>query len=361
MARDAELDRLGSLRDTAFQKKQTTFAAKQSTGEARHKLAQELSVAYDAKQRAYAEQDTSWRAYQNVRSANGPRIDNLKVLQERAYQNMRQAFNDASSAHDRRDGAAARSFADSGHRYKTEAQAHTAERRRLVSEIQAARARHESTKPAFQQAKATFDSIKQRFDAAKAAHERAMTAFKQAQSEFNAAKQAFDNRLAEVRRARGDEKQRVLGAAGIPLEYHTNAMVRRNSDGSYDIFYGGIGAPDGFGHGHAVVSAAGKVTHDRKPFSDNSPENFADESSYIEYQRSRGHSGGYGLAHYGYIGGRPVTFADGWGSKSGHTLLADGHIDKSMFHRSDNHNHYGPGDGPHNNAMDRGRYTGPGA
>jgi hypothetical protein len=75
-----------------------------------------------------------------------------------------------------------------------------------------------------------------------------------------------------------------------------------------------------------------------------------------------GHRGGFEEAQHGSINGHPVTFAFGFGSKEGHTLIADGHIsDERFFKQSANHDHYGPGDGPRNNGTLRGKYTGPGA
>jgi hypothetical protein len=73
------------------------------------------------------------------------------------------------------------------------------------------------------------------------------------------------------------------------------------------------------------------------------------------------HRGGYTYRVHGWLDGRPVTASFGWGSKEGHTLLADGHVDRATFRNHGNHNHYGPGDGPNNNVFDRLKYTGPGA
>jgi len=75
---------------------------------------------------------------------------------------------------------------------------------------------------------------------------------------------------------------------------------------------------------------------------------------------TQNHKGGYGEVMHGEIDGHPVTVAFGWGAKEGHTLVADGHANPRTFKQHGNHNHYGPGDGPNNNVMDRFQYTGPG-
>ena len=106
-----------------------------------------LNKAHEEKQRAYEAQDTTWQAYQHVRSSNGPRIDQLNSQQETAFQNMKRSFDDASSAHDRRDGAEAKRLANQGHAFKAEAQGYVMQRRALVDEIRAARATHEHQSP----------------------------------------------------------------------------------------------------------------------------------------------------------------------------------------------------------------------
>lgn len=77
-------------------------------------------------------------------------------------------------------------------------------------------------------------------------------------------------------------------------------------------------------------------------------------------KQSKGtHKGGFSEALHGSIDGIPVTVAFGWGTKEGHTLLADGHVDLATFKQHGNHNHYGPGNGPHGNVKDRFQYSGP--
>lgn len=103
MAKDAELDRLKAAQDLAFQRKQDAYKAQQSAWERRSNAREAVNRAHETKQRAYAEQEASWQEVARIRSFNGPRIDSLNSQQESAFQNMKQAFDSASSAHDRRD------------------------------------------------------------------------------------------------------------------------------------------------------------------------------------------------------------------------------------------------------------------
>lgn len=111
MARDAELDRLKAAQGAAFQRKQNAYQAQQTAWEKLSSARDEMNRAYEAKQRAYYTQDQAWQYYQSVKSHNGPRIDWLNSQQESAFQNMKQAFDNASSAYERRDGASASMYA----------------------------------------------------------------------------------------------------------------------------------------------------------------------------------------------------------------------------------------------------------
>ena len=203
MAKDAELDRLKTAQDLAYQRKQD---------------------AYQAQQRAYQEQDSTLRDLQRMRDSYGPIIERLNSLQETAFQNMKRAFDNASSAYDRRDGAGAASYAAEGHRYEAESQGYVNVRRGLVAELRSAKERHDATKPAFQRAKDDFNSAKRAFDSA------------------NAAK------------------------AGVPHQYHDNVWISTDSSGNTNIYFGGVGKPNGPGHGHYVMDRSGKVTYMRDPF-----------------------------------------------------------------------------------------------
>ena len=210
MAKDAELDRLKTAQDLAYQRKQD---------------------AYQAQQRAYQEQDSTGRDLQRMRDSYGPIIERLNSLQETAFQNMKRAFDNASSAYDRRDGAGNASYTAEGHRYEAESQGYVNVRRGLVAELRSAKERHDATKPAFQRAKDDFNSAKRAFDSA------------------NAAK------------------------AGVPHQYHDNVWISTDSSGNTNIYFGGVGKPNGPGHGRYVMDRNGNVTYKRDPFDPHGAQN----------------------------------------------------------------------------------------
>lgn len=240
-----------------------------------------MNRAHDAKQRAYEEQNRTWQDSQSVRSANGPRIDSLNAQQGRAYQSMKSAYDSASLAHDRHDGAGAAGYAAEGRGYKEEAQGYVVERRRLVEEIRSARAPHDSAKVDFQRAKAEFDACKRTFDAAKAEHERTQVEFKHAKAEFDAAANAFKSRLKKVKaegQKRRDDKKSIAEKAGVPYAYRDDVYTSKDPNGNINIYFGGVGEPNGPGHGHYVLDDRGRVIYERDPFDPHGPQNFTKDS-----------------------------------------------------------------------------------
>ena len=283
---DAELYRLRSARDAAKQQQQTAWQAQQTAWEKLSSARDEMNHAYEAQQTAYANQQAAWDAYMSVKQANGPRIDSLNSQQERAYHNMVSAFESASSAYYARDGASARMYADQGHAYKAESQACVTERRQLVAKIRTAREQFEAVRPAFQRAKSEYTQARQEFLSAKAEHERAQAEFNKAKAEFDACAKAFKDRLDELKsahRKRRKEKKSIAEKAGVPLQYQDNVLISTDPDGITNIYFGGIGKPNG--HGHYAMDRNGTVTYRREPFDPHGTQNFTDAPGGILYDR----------------------------------------------------------------------------
>ena len=277
--RDAELGRLRSARESARQQQQAAWRAQQAAWERRSSARAVMNRAYETKQAAYADQQAAWEAYVSIKQTNGPRIDSLNAQQERAYQNMKSAFESASLAHDMHDGASARMYADQGHAYKAESQTCVAERRQLVAEIRVARERFDAVKPAFQAAKSEFACARQAFLSAKTEHERAQAEFKRAKAEFDSCAKAFKARLDELKsasRKRHEDKKSLAARAGVPLQYQDNVWISTDSNGNTNIYFGGVGKPNGPGHGHYVMDRSGTVTYRRDPFDPHGAQNFTE-------------------------------------------------------------------------------------
>lgn len=289
MAKDAELDRLKAEKDLAFQRKQDAYQAQQCAWEERSSAREEMNRAFDAKQRAYVEQERAWWEYQNARTHNGPRIDSLNAKQEKAYQNMIRAFDNASSAHERGDDSGAASCAARGHRYEQKSKGYVTERRRLVEEIRSARGLRDKTKAELQQAKDEFSRCRDIYDSARADNERAVFEFKRAKQEFDLSAEAFRERLEKVKtegQKRREDKKSIAAKAGVPLQYRDNVWVSTDRDGNTNIYFGGVGKPNGQGHGHYVMDRNDNVTYRRDPFDPHGRQNFEKADLYMRSARS---------------------------------------------------------------------------
>jgi len=351
MPKDDQLEKLGAARDRAFERKQTAWDAQDRAWKKREAAKVNLDRAHQDQQSAFDAQNAVWQQLDQIKRYNSPRIDQLNAQHDAAFERMKTCFDDASRAHSSRDGASAKRYADNGHSYKAEMQGYVAERRRLFDEIRQASDRLKSCKPNTQRAKANFQSVKSTYDHAKAEHEHARAAFLRAKTEFENAKLAFQSRLATLKsetEKRKSDKKSLAVRAGVPSQYHNDVYMTKKTDGTTHFYFGGVGSPDGAGHGHYVMESTGSVSYRREPFDPHGSQNHTDN-----------HKGGFEPPQHGYVDGKPVTFASGWGSNQGHTLLADGHLSDKDFLQKKQHNHYGSGDGKSNNARDRGKYTGP--
>lgn len=279
MAKDAELDRLGSTQNRAFENKQSAHRTLEAAWNQRRAVSDRMNAAYAEQDRAYNAQQSSWQDLQRLRDSYGPQIEQLNADQERAYQDMGRAFSNATAAHDRRDGAGAKSYAEEGHGYKAKSQGYVAERRRLVGLLRTATAQHQSVVQVFQAAKDRFRTVKEEFAAAKSAHEKAQSEFKAAKEVFDQASKAFQARLAIVKAnnaKRADDKRSIAERAGIPYAHRDKFYIKKDSDGTVQIYFGGVGEPNGLGHGHYTMDSSGKVIYKREPFDPHGAQNFTE-------------------------------------------------------------------------------------
>jgi len=238
-----------------------------------------MDRAYASKLRDYETQVDACRALQRLRDQNRPRIETLNSQQQAAYESMKSAFDSASAAYNSGDRESARRLADEGHSYKAEAQAAVVQRRRLVNELREARDYYDATKPAFQQAKADFDRAKGEYDGAKSQHESASEVFRQAKDDFDRAKTSFADRLTIVRAENEQSKndrRAIAQRAGVPTEYLDDLRMSTGPDGTVNIYFGGIGEPNGPGHGHYTMNSSANLTYRRDPFDPHGAENFTD-------------------------------------------------------------------------------------
>lgn len=71
-------------------------------------------------------------------------------------------------------------------------------------------------------------------------------------------------------------ERELLIKAGVPHEYHDYALLIPEPDGAVGIYFGGVGRPDGPGHGHYVIDTHGDVCYRHDPFDPRDTQNSTD-------------------------------------------------------------------------------------
>jgi hypothetical protein cdiviTM7_02549 len=97
------------------------------------------------------------------------------------------------------------------------------------------------------------------------------------QAQQTACVKVFKTRLEQVRassKKRREDKKSIAAKAGVPFQYRDNVWISKESDGNINIYFGGVGKPDGPGHGHYVMDQHGTVTYRREPFDPHGAQNF---------------------------------------------------------------------------------------
>jgi len=158
---------------------------------------------------------------------------------------------------------------------------------RARDEFDDADAAHQTAERDFQATTSEWARLKAARDAAKAENDKQAAMYRQAKAEAERAKEAFHARREELRREsdqRKEERNYLAQLAGVPSQYWDDLIV--SVQGTIVSFYfGGMGEPDGPGHGHYVLdTSTNKVTYSRDPDERHGAHNFAD---YEERSRPR--------------------------------------------------------------------------
>lgn len=104
--------------------------------------------------------------------------------------------------------------------------------------------------------------------------------FKRAKVEFDTAAKAFKSRLEKVKsenQQKRSDKKTIATKAGVPSQYLDSIWISKDTSGGANIYFGGVGRPDGPGHGHYALNRSGKVTYKRDPFNPHGSHNYTDQ------------------------------------------------------------------------------------
>lgn len=176
--------------------------------------------------------------------ARDAELDRLKEAHEVAFQRKQSAY------YAQRDGRNALALA----RYE------------LSQARKTRREAHGQHNRTWQQAKADFHSRQQQFDVTKVAYDQLQLGFTQLKADFDSIDAEYRARLEMVLAKRRQDDRQIALDAGVPDQYSDDVRVCASANGVINIYFGGINAPDGIGHGHYVVGDDGNLLYRRDPF-----------------------------------------------------------------------------------------------
>lgn len=359
MTRNSELTRLKRLEQEAFRKKQETYRKfsdlRSQTNDAYNEMQQlwvaccsareEMQSEYDSMKSCSENYQAIWSQYSSVKELNNSRIQQLRYDADSEHQSMISAFEQASYEYQYGDKSMASVYSEQGRSHRNRRDELNQEVQCLIQEIRAAKEYAElhaskTDSSAFHRAKELYMQAKEehheallRFKKLKEERNRLKADFDAAQSVFLERREAYSNCLKqeEIRR------EGILDKAGIGAFERDNAKIVEKSDGTVQIYHGGIGEGDGIGHGHTVIDPYGTKTYAREAFEEHGCHNYIDYiDPALKTYPSRGQ---WTELRHGWIDDHPVTWCEGTGVNSGQTLICDGHVDREYF--DSHHDHYG--------------------
>ncbi|MBR2741877.1 DUF1771 domain-containing protein [Candidatus Saccharibacteria bacterium] len=362
MLRNSELDRLKEEQQSLFEQKQVAFQkfkdlqeqtntahdAMQSAWDERVSTRERMNAEFEARQSAYSHRNLVWDEYGRIRDYNNSRIESLKYEADAEHRAMQDCFERASDAYQYGDKSEAPYYSQEGHAHKDRRDELNAEISELAREVKQAKAHAEALAPridssAFNCAKSAFESAKARHESAQAEFKRlkgrrdsAKSEFDQLQARFKQAQDAFNRKLEEVKANRQRERDEVLDKAGVRYSERKDAKIVKKSDGTTQVYHGGIGSGDGYGHGHTALDQFGRKTYERGAFEEHGKQNFTDDPALTSYSGK----GQWSEIRHGWLGNHKVTWSEGIGVNAGQTLIRDDWVDKDEFDK--HHDHYGP-------------------
>ncbi len=383
MSRNGELDSLKAKEQEAFRQKQAAYQryeeAKKLTESAyinmqsawsdRCSAREVMNSEYEAMQASNSIYREVWAEYSRIRDDNNARIQRLRSDSDYEHRMMQDCFERASFAYTSGDKAEASSLSAEGRSHKERRDSINAEVSSLCYEIRSAKMDAESRAPktdgsAFRSAKSVFNEAKSCHESAQAEFNRLKVERNRLKAEFDATqeyfiqcKEEFQKKLAEVRAKSQQERDRILDKAGITGAERADAKIVKKADGTIQVYHGGFGPGDGFGHGHTAIDQSGVITYDRDAFESHGAQNYTNhEARSLEPDKSHGArstnpgarktNGGWTPIQKGTIFDEndsfDVTFREGLGNNDGQTLISDGHVSRKNFDQY--HNHYGNND-----------------
>lgn len=300
--RNQDLDALKTREQEAFSLKQNAWKkydeaktrcselhdAMQSAWDERVSARDVMNHEYEAMQNDNNNYRAVWDEYGRIRDYNNAKIESLRSEADYEHREMIRCFDQASSCYQYGDKSEAPYWSEQGHSHKNLRDQLNYQISELCREVKAAKQNAEmrankTNSSAFHRAKEAFDDAKNRHEAFQAGFKRLKAErdqfkleFHRAEAEHRKLKEQFQRKLDEIKTNNRREREETLDKAGVSLFERSDAKIVKKSDGTIQVYHGGIGSGDGYGHGHTALDQFGNKTYDRKAFTEHGKQNYVD-------------------------------------------------------------------------------------
>lgn len=300
--RNQDLDALKTREQEAFSFKQNAWKkydeaktrcselhdAMQSAWNERVSARDVMNHEYESMQNDNNNYRAVWDEYGRIRDYNNAKIESLRSEADYEHREMIRCFDQASSCYQYGDKSEAPYWSEQGHSHKNLRDQLNYQISELCREVKAAKQNAEmrankTNSSAFHRAKEAFDDAKNRHEAFQAGFKRLKAErdqfkleFHRAEAEHRKLKEQFQRKLDEIKTNNRREREETLDKAGVSLFERSDAKIVKKSDGTIQVYHGGIGSGDGYGHGHTALDQFGNKTYDRKAFTEHGKQNYVD-------------------------------------------------------------------------------------
>lgn len=300
--RNQDLDALKTREQEAFSLKQNAWKkydeaktrcselhdAMQSAWDERVSARDVMNHEYEAMQNDNNNYRAVWDEYGRIRDYNNAKIESLRSKADYEHREMIRCFDQASSCYQYGDKSEAPYWSEQGHSHKNLRDQLNCQISELCREVKAAKQNAEmrankTNSSAFHRAKEAFNDAKNRHEAfqtgfkrLKAERDQLKLEFHRAEAEHRKLKEQFQRKLDEIKTNNKREREETLDKAGVSLFERSDAKIVKKSDGTIQVYHGGIGSGDGYGHGHTAIDQFGNKTYDRKAFTEHGKQNYVD-------------------------------------------------------------------------------------
>lgn len=300
--RSQDLDALKTREQEAFSLKQNAWKkydeartrcselhdAMQSAWNERVSARDVMNHEYEAMQNDNNNYRAVWDEYGRIRDYNNAKIESLRSEADYEHREMIRCFDQASSCYQYGDKSEAPYWSEQGHSHKNLRDQLNCQISELYREVKAAKQNAEmrankTNSSAFHRAKEAFNDAKNRHEAFQAGFKRLKAErdqfkleFHRAEAEHRKLKEQFQRKLDEIKTNNKREREATLDKAGVSLFERSDAKIVKKSDGTIQVYHGGVGSGDGYGHGHTALDQFGNKTYDRKAFTEHGKQNYVD-------------------------------------------------------------------------------------